>query len=307
MEMMFMVIVVITLIGLYKLLNSVNSGKHVFDWTLLSICLSFSVLSYMSCSEKRGKGDSTSGNSSNSILGNRFDKNDGEVIKEQDIDKFKAVTDEKTSDGFVWRKVRMDNLYGAEDIYGNTILPPIFSNISYQGSSNLSAHLFFVKKSKYVGVYKQNGESLIPIEDCYNEAVLCGGSTFGIEGLPDESKNKYLYWKTRKGNYCGLIDANGYCVISPDRGYSSCVMAGTEDDGLYIRVRKNGYEGICNLYAEEVIKPNKYDKIWVTDDDCIAYVKGEISGTLEIPKNMWDGNNIDYICPDDYYYSLTDN
>lgn len=54
-------------------------------------------------------------------------------------------------DGFVWFKTKKDNLYGAVDPQGNTIVPIEFSEITYLTNETLGFHYFRVSKKTQKG------------------------------------------------------------------------------------------------------------------------------------------------------------
>ena len=110
-------------------------------------------------------------------------------------------THEIENDGFEWYFIEKDGKKGAEDKYGNTILPVIFSLIRY------SKGWFWVRKeeAESEAVYTREGNCFIPFSRGYD-----------ISGFMEvEGKTGYFYvWRIYNGKaYEGACDMTGKEII----------------------------------------------------------------------------------------------
>ncbi len=165
----------------------------------------------------------------------------------------KETTTTKTrrveNNGYVWYSLHKGNLWGAQDIEGNIIVPIQYSDAEEDwGYENV--HYFRVKKGDFVGAYTPNGFCVIPIEQHYTDVKLY--YEFGK-----------VYWVVKKnGGATGVLDAKGQVVIIPNELYTGFRIGHDNDGTYYFSARRgsigSGFEGLYDLNGKEIIPADKY-------------------------------------------------
>ena len=149
-------------------------------------------------------------------------------------------------DGYVWYELETKKSYlsssagwltgepyGAMDVNGRIIIPVKYDLVVYHSDEEHEDHGYFgVELNESDGVYSKDGTYLIPTTRGYTSIYYYDGG-FSVEN----------------GNYIGFCDCNGQEIISPKRGYDAVYR---KKEGYY-RVKKNGNEGVCNIYGQEIV------------------------------------------------------
>lgn len=153
------------------------------------------------------------------------------------------------NNGYVWYSLHKGNLWGAQDIEGNTIVPVQYSDAEEDwGYKNV--HYFRVKKGDFVGAYTPNGICVVSVEQHYTDIKLY--YEFGK-----------VYWVVKKnGGATGVLDAKGQVVITPSELYSDFRLGHDNDGTYYFSSRRgsigSGFEGLYDLNGKEIIPADKY-------------------------------------------------
>ena len=134
-------------------------------------------------------------------------------------------------DGFLWYKIKKDNNYGAQDQKGQSIIPPIFSDIQYCYSEGM--RYFKVRKENDYGVYAVGGKCIISPEKKYSEFKLHLYTDTMVYNNAYNGKYKpnRAYWIVKMNGKEGVLDANGNLVIEPKY--------------YYIRMERGNYDTYC--------------------------------------------------------------
>ena len=162
-------------------------------------------------------------------------------------------------DGFEWYKVCKNGKYGAEDRNGNTIVPTEYDGVIYScicydcvGYSPVNAG-FIARKGEHKGWYNKSGKCVIPYSRGYTYirkydsedygthyafAKDGGGGICDINGRVvvkvnidnlsqiemsetfEGQKRYYLLFFTKPNDFCGIADANGNIVVTPEFEYN---------------------------------------------------------------------------------------
>lgn len=114
-------------------------------------------------------------------------------------------TYEVEDDGFEWYRImRKDNgtrLYGAEDRYGNLIIPVEYELVSYWILFDQISSGFRANKDGYTGWYNKSGKCIIPYTRKYTGIVKHNDKDWGT-----------YYW-VRRDDGSGICDMNGKEIV----------------------------------------------------------------------------------------------
>ena len=165
------------------------------------------------------------------------------------------------NDGYEWYKVkRIDNgqtKYGAEDRYGNMIVPIEYDAISYIWVEPTG---FLSKKESFWAWYNKSGKCIIPYTREYTEIIKWDENEFGTF---------YTFLKRYGG---GICDRNGREVVSVKAdGLSSISISSYKEAGvngrvryeINFRVKKNGeeYYGFADAKGNIILPAEHKDYI----------------------------------------------
>lgn len=111
------------------------------------------------------------------------------------------------SDGFVWNRIHYNgdySTYGAEDSYGNTIIPLSkgYSNVYYYNG------YFHIEKNKCYGACDKYGQEIISTDRGY-ERIVAHGDWFGIKRNGKEGACDLTGKEVVAPNYSDLINVDG--------------------------------------------------------------------------------------------------
>ena len=107
------------------------------------------------------------------------------------------------SDGYIWYKLKKGNLYGAQDIEGNEIIPIQYDEILYY---SYQCRYFIVKAGDFAGVYTRMGKLLISTDKHYT------GITHGNLGYKVKEK---VFWVAKRNTGGQIIlDCEGKEVFT---------------------------------------------------------------------------------------------
>ena len=148
-------------------------------------------------------------------------------------------------DGFKWYKTSTDGKVGAEDIYGNTIVPCEYQIINYKGNQyDFDPKWFKVSyrdNSDWTyGAYTANGRYVIPISRHYNY----------INGHIEDNFTYYDFEK--KGIGCGICDVNGREVVFIEG--TSYIEPDYKAGKFYYKIKKDGLWGVADGNGKIIIK-----------------------------------------------------
>lgn len=160
-------------------------------------------------------------------------------------------------DGFEWYKVRINGKHGAEDRNGNTIIPAEYDGIIYDAGCYSCANYnpvvagFIVRKGEFRGWYNKSGRCIIPYSRGYKNIWKYDSESYGthysytkdggggicdrngreivsvkidnlshieVGSTSEEKKRYYLFFHVN--NLCGIADANGNIVVTPEFEYN---------------------------------------------------------------------------------------
>lgn len=141
--------------------------------------------------------------------------------------------EKKETNGFIWNEMFKDNMYGAEDSEGNVILETKYDYVKYDNANRY----FMVKKGQQYGVYKENGEKLLPK---YYDYIL----------------EKDAGFMMHHADSYGFADFNGNVVIPIERKYKDLKIHAKSPFGTYFTYFQDDRVGICNKKGDEVWQIN---------------------------------------------------
>lgn len=111
------------------------------------------------------------------------------------------------SDGFEWYEIYKNGKYGAEDRYGNVIVPTEYDNIHYnEVVAKVDPILsgFIVWKGDYLGWYNRNGKCVIPYSRRYTH----------VSKKNDNIEKRWgTYYNVKSKDGAGICDRNGREVV----------------------------------------------------------------------------------------------
>ncbi len=194
-------------------------------------------------------------------------------------------------DGFEWYKVKRSVngkiKYGAEDRYGNMIVPTEYDDVVYIKRVTYSGRTFgggflpdIISNKRQCAWYNKSGKCVIPYIREYNFIRKIDNDEFGTyyvvekpdgSGICDKNGKEVLYVKVDGLNY-----------ISP----SSKTINGKKYYYVDFHVSRNGvdYEGIADDKGEIVV-PAEYEKNSTELSDMINRVKGRLTTTNPLAGN----------------------
>ena len=157
-------------------------------------------------------------------------------------------------DGFEWylveKVVNGKKFFGAEDRYGNMIVPTEYDAFGY------SFYGFFPEKGKYTAFYDRRGRCIVPY-------------TRGYKWIQPETSDKFgtYYLFGKPDGVRGILDKNGKEVVSvkvdglESMFLSSCEISGRKHYYLSLIVEKDGklFEGIADANGKIIVAP-EYEK-----------------------------------------------
>lgn len=177
-------------------------------------------------------------------------------------------------DGFVWYELKKNELYGASNVEGKTIVPINYSNISYYCQDRdeynehkpTGVHYFEVEEDEYTGVYTREGTMVIPTSKHFTFVIL--------QNLDDK-----WYWNVDDDSGEGLLDIRGREIISTKKGYKYIQIFKSYESNcpIHILIEKNDYTGVCDLNGNVIITPDKYKGCRIDYN----YLK------VRLPNNKW--------------------
>lgn len=157
-------------------------------------------------------------------------------------------------DGFKWNLVWDENgerKYGAEDSYGNMIIPKEYSYVSYSSDRNPILTGFLCRKGDYYAWYSVNGQCIIPYTRKY---------TWIYKKQEDEFGTFYYY---QMSDRAGILDRYGIPVVSVKAdGIDIIRLASLFVNGkliyfIDIIIKKGGkkYYGVADANGKIVVAP----------------------------------------------------
>ena len=160
-------------------------------------------------------------------------------------------------DGFEWYEVKKvvngQTKYGAEDRYGNMIVPTEYDLMWYRSNSNPLKTGFCPLKGKFWAWYSKSGKCIIPYSRGYTIISKWDEDEFGT----------YYFFNKPDGG--GLCDRNGREVVFVKAAGLNAILPicmkinGKKHYFLYFKVKKNGedYVGIADANGK-IIVPAEY-------------------------------------------------
>lgn len=162
-------------------------------------------------------------------------------------------------DGFEWYKVARtvngQKKYGAEDRYGNMIVPTEYDFMYYRSDGNPLLTGFMPEKGECKAWYSKSGKCVIPYTRGYT----------WISKLDEDEFGTYYHFEKPDGG--GICDRNGREVVSVKADglsfidISSTTINGKEHYYLYFDVEKNGeeYRGIADANGRIIVPAEQKD------------------------------------------------
>lgn len=168
------------------------------------------------------------------------------------------------SDGYIWYKLKKGNLYGAQDIEGNEIIPIQYDEILYY---SYKCRYFIVKTGDFAGVYTRMGKLLISTDKHYT------GITHGNLGYKVKEK---VFWVAKRNTGGQIIlDCEGKEVFTINDSWLITMDCLYQDhvvrvpDANYFTVScEDGSDwkvGIYDLVGKEICPPMYEGPIFVYD------------------------------------------
>lgn len=163
------------------------------------------------------------------------------------------------NDGFEWYKVKKvvngETKYGAEDRYGNMIVPTEYSRMWYCSDDNPIKTGFGPRKGKYKAWYSKSGKCIVPYSRGYTWIQKWDEDEFGT------------YYNFEKPDGGGILDRNGREVASVKAdGLSYINIGSTTSNGktyyfLRFDIKKGGeeYTGIADATGKIIVRPEYKD------------------------------------------------
>ena len=199
-------------------------------------------------------------------------------------------------DGFEWYGLyeykNGENYDGAQDKFGNSIIPQQkdISVLYFNGFFRLTNIITQLK-----GVTDKQGNLIVPVE--YETATPMGGDNFPIP-----------YISVKKGDYEGVYDIYGKCIIPVNRQYKDIIQKDGENgercvyykcsDGIWDAKRMNKYT-ICDASGKVVFTTSKsYQSLFLIRDKAsgkCALIVEDNNRCYFIDKEekvLWNPNNI---------------
>ena len=170
-------------------------------------------------------------------------------------------------DGFEWynvkRTVNGQTKYGAEDRYGNMIVPTEYDEIQYYCDKDKPIrNVFIAIKGEYNAIYNKSGRCVIPISRRYLK--------FTFKEDNDEFGTYYSFERSDGG---GICDKNGKEIVFVNVGRSSFVhLNSTTKNGkkiYYISFHfwdkgyKKCYNGLADADGKIIVNPKLGDGVYV--------------------------------------------
>lgn len=162
-------------------------------------------------------------------------------------------------DGFEWYKIKRsvngEMKYGAEDRYGNMIVPTEYSDMWFRNDNNPILTGFGPKKGKYRAWYNKSGKCIVPFSRGYTWVQKWDQDEFGT------------YYTFEKPDGGGILDRNGREVASVKvDGLNFINIYSRKSNGktyyyLSFKIQKGGeeYEGIADANGRIVVAPEYKD------------------------------------------------
>ncbi len=164
-------------------------------------------------------------------------------------------TKQVEKDGFVWYKIKDASALkeGAMDENGKIIIPAEYLMVNYYTPDHEFTINRFTESNKIVcGIYRKDGSPIIPESRDYKFIYKHYDKDYG-----------YYYdvhYELNEG--VGHCDEDGREIISPKRGYTR-IFPKKKHGIEYFCVEKEGKEGICNKYGDEIIAPQYRSIIYI--------------------------------------------
>lgn len=162
-------------------------------------------------------------------------------------------------DGFEWYEIFKNGKYGAEDRYGNVIVPTEYDNIDYNQLGEIYPILsgFRVWKGEYQGWYNRNGKCVIPYSRRYifiikeNDVII----------------NKWgTYYSVESKDGAGICDRNGREVVFiPNASHlmPHCYKKDGKEYYSFTFTTKDEKWGEADAKGKVVVEPMEYEE-WKT-------------------------------------------
>lgn len=173
------------------------------------------------------------------------------------------------SDGFKWYRLEQGKTMGAEDSFGNVLIP-LSKGFTYV---QVYHGRFLVNDGiRKQGIYDLKGNELFSPDKGYafNSVIdLDDRSIFGT----------YKYYLKSKNEKQGLCDLSGNDIIPCIYDF---IYYKSENDKRYFKVENNGKYGAYNIVGKEIL-PCKYNSLYYDyDDDCFKHKVGNEFVSLNV-------------------------
>lgn len=145
----------------------------------------------------------------------------------------------KEKDGFVWYRIFKNGKFGAKNIAGNEIIPPIYENVSCHSHKNGEKHFIVVDDNNYEGLYTQNGNNIIPTSRGYINIIKRTSKDFGT----------YYHFSTKESS--GFCDINGKEILRVPFSVESSTLFPCYKHGKFYITYLHTYDDSYNLQSEE--------------------------------------------------------
>lgn len=145
----------------------------------------------------------------------------------------------KEKDGFVWYRIFKNGKFGAKNITGNEIIPPIYEKVSCHPYGNEEKYFIVVDDNNYEGIYTQNGNNIIPTSRGY------------IEIFKSAYRNFESYYVFRTKDSSGFCDINGKEILRIPYSIESSTLLPCYEHGKFYITYVHIYDDSYNLLSEE--------------------------------------------------------
>lgn len=164
----------------------------------------------------------------------------GETIISPDLG-YESVYKSKGKDGFVYYKVKKDNYIGILDMEGKEIIPTYrqYTNI-FRMDYNEGRVYYDVEKGDFQGICSTDGKELIA-PDKYSNVLFYRNPNIGD------------YYSVQQDGFWGYLKPDGTFLIQPNQ-YSGLALRETNGTYWFLIV-KNGFCGVADATGKVVITP----------------------------------------------------
>lgn len=167
-------------------------------------------------------------------------------------------------DGYVWYRLVNGNLYGAQNIENDTIVPiqyDVVTCISCDFFDGNHARYHKGIKGDYVGIYTSKGTCIFSIDNHYTYA-----------GMGHDPNNDLIFWWVTKDWNIGVTDARGKLVIEPiydyvELNFTNDLSGRSKIMTPYFTLYKDDKQGICLMNGKIICPPKDYKYCYLYNSD----------------------------------------